>query len=204
MGSTRATTEEEPMDDNRFEQSIRILANGAGRRDAVRSLGAIGLALLTALGLSSDDAASVELRRSNGNRGAGGRHAKNRDRDPGPRRGNGGQARGPVDSADGPAEATARAGVFGKSRGTRKRHRYLYRDPSKNDEYGFHRGSDNPVISDLQTLERALGGYPAAIRAAAPCRPRDGVVRRAARGHGGSRVRLSAERRNGGFRAVRA
>lgn len=44
------------MDTNRFDQSLQLFAGATGRRDAVRSLGVIGTALLAALGLSSAQA----------------------------------------------------------------------------------------------------------------------------------------------------
>lgn len=61
------------MDETRFDQSVKGLAGAAGRRDALRSLSAAGLALLAALGLGpatakqrndGQDAASGTRRRN--------------------------------------------------------------------------------------------------------------------------------------------
>jgi hypothetical protein len=40
------------VDESRFDESIKLFASSAGRRDALRSLGLVGMAALTALGLS--------------------------------------------------------------------------------------------------------------------------------------------------------
>lgn len=49
------------MDAARFDQSLKILANAAGRRDAMRSLGVVGMALLVGLGAS--DAVGAKKRK---------------------------------------------------------------------------------------------------------------------------------------------
>jgi hypothetical protein len=51
------------MDANRFDASLRALATSAGRREAVRSLGAVGLGLLAVLGLADGDAGASGKRR---------------------------------------------------------------------------------------------------------------------------------------------
>ncbi len=61
------------MNTTRFDQSLPLLAGATGRRDAVRSLGAIGTALLAALGFSGAQARS--------NHGGTGKSA-NKDRAP--------------------------------------------------------------------------------------------------------------------------
>jgi hypothetical protein len=77
------------MAENRFDDSLKLLTAAAGRRAAVRSLGATGLALLTALGLAE----TAAKKQGNGNRSKGGRDRKRkRDR--------GGQPAGPAAPPD--------------------------------------------------------------------------------------------------------
>jgi hypothetical protein len=52
------------MNPTRFDQSLQLLAGATGRRDAVRSLGAIGTALLAALGFAH--VASADQRHTDG------------------------------------------------------------------------------------------------------------------------------------------
>jgi hypothetical protein len=68
------------MDESRFDQSLKTLVSATGRRNAVRSLGAAGLAFLAALGLA--DAAAAERTRNGdrGDRGKGGGTNRNRNR----------------------------------------------------------------------------------------------------------------------------
>jgi hypothetical protein len=68
------------MDLNRFDTALRAFAASAGRRDAVRSLGALGLGLLAALGLKPTDAAATDTRR----RKRRGRQRDQEDAAPGP------------------------------------------------------------------------------------------------------------------------
>jgi hypothetical protein len=65
------------MDQTRFGQSMQGWARFTGRRDAVRSLGAMGTAVLAVLGLA--DATSAAQRRHTGGIG-GGRGRKNRSK----------------------------------------------------------------------------------------------------------------------------
>lgn len=51
------------MDQSRFDATLRRFAAAAGRRDAVRSLGALGLGALAALGLTGDAANARDKRR---------------------------------------------------------------------------------------------------------------------------------------------
>ena len=63
------------MDQPRFDQSMKILAGSAGRRDAVRSLGAVGAALLSGLGFAG---ASTAARKDTNPGGNGGGNDRNR------------------------------------------------------------------------------------------------------------------------------
>lgn len=49
------------MDENRFERSMKAIADLSGRRDALRTLGGAGLGLFTALGLSEYGAAKGNM-----------------------------------------------------------------------------------------------------------------------------------------------
>jgi hypothetical protein len=63
------------MNPTRFDQSLQLLAGATGRRDAVRSLGAIGTALLAALGLRG---AQAKNNHGGGGKGGGGNNQKDR------------------------------------------------------------------------------------------------------------------------------
>jgi hypothetical protein len=56
------------MNETRFDQSVKVLANAAGRRDALRSLGVAGMALLAAFGFG--DASATHRAKSGGQGGA--------------------------------------------------------------------------------------------------------------------------------------
>jgi hypothetical protein len=67
------------MEETQFDQSVKVLANASGRRDAVRSLGMAGMALLAALGLGDASAKnnhSGDSGKNNGGKGTG--NSKNR------------------------------------------------------------------------------------------------------------------------------
>ena len=100
------------MHQSHFDQSLPVLASSTGRRGAVRSLGAIGTALLAALGFADPSVAAKP--HTNGGNGGGANHRNrskehNRNRN----RGNAGkegtediaddQAHGGAIAADGPA-----------------------------------------------------------------------------------------------------
>jgi hypothetical protein len=104
---------EETMDPTRFEAMLRSFAASAGRRDAVRSLGAVGLGALAALGLSGDaDGAKGKRRQKRRERnrnqkasapGGAGVEAKQKKKKPKP---------GPAGAA-GPAGPTGPTGLTG-------------------------------------------------------------------------------------------
>ena len=60
------------MHQTHFDHSLNVLASSTGRRDAVRSLGAIGTALLAALGFA--DASVAAKLHTNGGKGGGANH----------------------------------------------------------------------------------------------------------------------------------
>jgi hypothetical protein len=73
------------MDETRFYRALKALAESAGRRDAMRSLGAAGMALLAVLGLAADAEGKrarrrrmrkLRERRSRDHRGAADRQAR--------------------------------------------------------------------------------------------------------------------------------
>jgi hypothetical protein len=68
---TRAPEKETTMEESRFDESVKALADATDRRDALRSLGAAGMAVLAALGLADASA------RENKN---GGRKGRRKDR----------------------------------------------------------------------------------------------------------------------------
>jgi hypothetical protein len=65
------------MEETQFDQSVKVLANAAGRRDALRSLGAAGMALLTALGVTD---AAARKHSDGADTGGGNRKHNNKDR----------------------------------------------------------------------------------------------------------------------------
>lgn len=83
------------MDDTRHEQPVNALAGPAGRRDAVRSLGAAGLALVAALGLSHGAAADQKNTNGGGNNPGNRNKQRNRDRN----RNNHGRPQNPAEEA---------------------------------------------------------------------------------------------------------
>jgi hypothetical protein len=75
---TRTPAKEGFMDETRFDRSVKVLAGAADRRDALRSLGAAGMALLAALGLGD---ASAKRHDTRGGKGGSIKHQlKNRSR----------------------------------------------------------------------------------------------------------------------------
>jgi hypothetical protein len=109
------------MDQTRFDQSLNVLADSTGRRDAVRALGAIGTALLAALGLANGSAADKQ--HTSGGQGGGHSHKnrsthsnrnRNRNRHQHRNRGNagrnGGEDTANDDAQGGPTGASGPAG----------------------------------------------------------------------------------------------
>jgi hypothetical protein len=74
------TAKEDIVDETRFDESVKVLANATDRRDALHSLGAAGMALLAALGLRD---AAAKKNDNGGGQGGGKKqpnHSRNRDR----------------------------------------------------------------------------------------------------------------------------
>jgi hypothetical protein len=100
----------EPMDGARFDQSLKIHASSAGRRHALRSLGAAGMALLVGLGLT-DGGDARKAKNQDGDKGhrPGDAHADGKGKGKGKgKRGPAGPAgpTGPTGPANGPAPAS--------------------------------------------------------------------------------------------------
>jgi hypothetical protein len=90
LRSSLRDTKEKAMDATRFDESVKGLVDATDRRDALRSLGAAGMALLAALGLNS---AAAKKNTGGGKGGGKGRHRKNRRKNRANRRGKEGQER---------------------------------------------------------------------------------------------------------------
>lgn len=67
------------MDESRFDDSVKVLAESTGRRAALRSFGATGMALLVTLGLA--DAAAKNKGNTGGGKGGGKGRGKNHRKD---------------------------------------------------------------------------------------------------------------------------
>jgi hypothetical protein len=94
------------MDETKFDRSLKTIAEFTGRRDALRSLGAAGMAALATLGIASGEAKK--------NRGNGGNHHQNDQRARAEKKGGGGK-RGPTGPTGptGPAGGGTGAGATG-------------------------------------------------------------------------------------------
>jgi hypothetical protein len=69
------------MDETHFDESVKLLTSAAGRREAISSLGAAGIALLAALGLNGAAAKNKNQSNDGGGKGVGtGRHSKKQRR----------------------------------------------------------------------------------------------------------------------------